>query len=205
MMAHSIVGRSQAPEKVTVTDLFYLRGLDVRSVNIPYLLAPYLRRFAAGRKSGAHISGGKFAWVAIGPKRQPNAAAGASKVAQDAHIVDEGGQADPSLAQAPPPPLVVARTMPQRLGRLEEEVQGLRRDVGSLCGLVERSMTDQGRFSTWMVSCMSQLMDASGMTYHEFNGTFQWSSPAAFQRHTKQRTGDANTFVAQQDQQQPDP
>ncbi|GKA14377.1 hypothetical protein Tco_0694023 [Tanacetum coccineum] len=50
-----IAGRSQAPEKVTVTDLFYLRGLDVGSVNIPYLLARYLRRFAAWRKSGALI------------------------------------------------------------------------------------------------------------------------------------------------------
>ncbi|GKA62123.1 hypothetical protein Tco_0761642, partial [Tanacetum coccineum] len=56
----SIAGRSQAPEKVTVTDLFYLRGLDVRSVNIPYLLARYLRRFAAGRKNGAHISSEQF-------------------------------------------------------------------------------------------------------------------------------------------------
>ncbi|GKE16022.1 hypothetical protein Tco_1423599, partial [Tanacetum coccineum] len=37
MMAHSIAGRSQAPEKVIMTDLF-----------------------AAGRKSGAHISGGQF-------------------------------------------------------------------------------------------------------------------------------------------------
>ncbi|GKC52644.1 hypothetical protein Tco_1075389, partial [Tanacetum coccineum] len=60
MMAYSIARRSQAPEKVTVTDLFYLRGLDVGSVNIPYLLARYLRRFAIGRKSGAHISGGQF-------------------------------------------------------------------------------------------------------------------------------------------------
>ncbi|GKB53558.1 hypothetical protein Tco_0904311 [Tanacetum coccineum] len=56
----SIAGRSQAPEKVTVTDLFYLRGMDVDSVNIPYLLARYLRLFAAGRKSGAHISCGQF-------------------------------------------------------------------------------------------------------------------------------------------------
>ncbi|GKG20753.1 hypothetical protein Tco_0380554, partial [Tanacetum coccineum] len=60
MMEHSIAGRSQAPEKVTVTDLFYLGGLDVGSINIPYLLARYLRMFAAGRKSGAHISGGQF-------------------------------------------------------------------------------------------------------------------------------------------------
>ncbi|GJU23819.1 hypothetical protein Tco_1157161 [Tanacetum coccineum] len=60
MMAHSIAGRSQAPEKVTMTDLFYLRGLDVGSVNIPYLLARYLRRFAVGRKSEALISGEQF-------------------------------------------------------------------------------------------------------------------------------------------------
>ncbi|GKD40448.1 hypothetical protein Tco_1260655, partial [Tanacetum coccineum] len=60
MMVHSIVSRSQAPEKVTVTDLFFLRGLDVGSVNIPYLLARYLRRFATGRNNGALISGGQF-------------------------------------------------------------------------------------------------------------------------------------------------
>ncbi|GKA78048.1 hypothetical protein Tco_0784585, partial [Tanacetum coccineum] len=60
MMAHSIAGRSQALEKVTVTDLFYLRGQDVGSVNIPYLLAQYLRRFVVERKSEALISGGQF-------------------------------------------------------------------------------------------------------------------------------------------------
>nr|GEU44588.1 hypothetical protein [Tanacetum cinerariifolium] len=60
LIACSIDGRSQAPKKVTVTDLFYLRGLDVGSVNIPYLLARYLRRFAAERKSGALVLGGQF-------------------------------------------------------------------------------------------------------------------------------------------------
>ncbi|GJS05695.1 hypothetical protein Tco_0322203 [Tanacetum coccineum] len=60
MMSHSIASRSQAPEKVTMIDLFYLRGMDVGSVNIPYLLDRYLRRFATGRKSGALISGGQF-------------------------------------------------------------------------------------------------------------------------------------------------
>ncbi|GKF32835.1 hypothetical protein Tco_0102633, partial [Tanacetum coccineum] len=58
LIACNIAGRSQAPEKVTVTDLFYLRGMDVDSVNIPYLLARYLRRFASRRKRGALISGG---------------------------------------------------------------------------------------------------------------------------------------------------
>ncbi|GJR74623.1 hypothetical protein Tco_0086988 [Tanacetum coccineum] len=56
------------------------RRLDVRSVNIPCLLAQYLRRFAAGRKSGALISG---------PERQPDDAASALGAAEDAPTVDE--------------------------------------------------------------------------------------------------------------------
>nr|GEV97397.1 hypothetical protein [Tanacetum cinerariifolium] len=39
LIACSIAGRSQGPEKVIVIDLFYLRGMDVGSINIPYLLA----------------------------------------------------------------------------------------------------------------------------------------------------------------------
>ncbi|GJT04164.1 hypothetical protein Tco_0838626 [Tanacetum coccineum] len=124
----SIARRSQAPEKVTVIDLFYLRGMDVDSINVPYLLGRYLRLFSARRKSGAHIFGGQFvarlakhfgllttktlqgltvialalmvinmaelvrlhicehlddtwAWVAIRPKTQPDAVAGAPGVA----------------------------------------------------------------------------------------------------------------------------
>ncbi|GKD41755.1 hypothetical protein Tco_1261962 [Tanacetum coccineum] len=141
MMAYSIVGSSQAPKKVTVTDFFYLRGLDVGSVNIPYLLARYLRWFTVGRKSEAHISGGQFvarlveqfglltaeilggltfddtwAWVAMGPERQPDAAAGAPAIAEDAPAVDKGDQVVLAPMQAPqqppPPPLAPARTMP---------------------------------------------------------------------------------------------
>ncbi|GJS62495.1 hypothetical protein Tco_0657279 [Tanacetum coccineum] len=123
-----------------------------------------------------------WAWVAMRPERQPDVAAGAPKAAEDALVDDDDGQAIPAPIQAPqpPPPLVAARTMPQRLGRLKEEVQGLRRDVKSLRGLVERSMTDQGRFSTWMISCITQLMEASGQAYQTFDGTFRGSSPAAF-------------------------
>ncbi|GKE75625.1 hypothetical protein Tco_1537666, partial [Tanacetum coccineum] len=53
------------------------------------------------------------------------------------------------------------------IGRLEEEIQELCRDIGSLHGLVERSMTDQGRVSTWMISCMTQLIEASGTSWKE--------------------------------------
>ncbi|GJV00510.1 hypothetical protein Tco_1329780 [Tanacetum coccineum] len=173
LIVWSIVGRSQAPEKVTVTDLFYLRGMDVGSVNISYLLARYLRLFTAGRKSKALISGGQFvarlakhfrllteerlqgltviapalpvidmaelvrlqicveindtwACIALGPEKQPDAATGVPRAAEDAPAVDEGDQAVLAPVQAPqqppPPPPAVGRTMPQRLGRLKEEV-----------------------------------------------------------------------------------
>ncbi|GJS86486.1 hypothetical protein Tco_0769122 [Tanacetum coccineum] len=116
----SIAGRSQVPKKVTVTDLFYLRGMDVVSINIPYLLARYLRLFASGKKHGVMI------FEAPGPERQPGVVVGVHEVAEDAHAVDEGTQADPAPVQAPqPPPPPPAKTMPQRLGRLEEEIQGL--------------------------------------------------------------------------------
>ncbi|GKC25375.1 hypothetical protein Tco_1027525, partial [Tanacetum coccineum] len=52
--------------------------------------------------------------------------------AEDAPDVDEGAQAVPAPIHAPPPPPpAMGRTMPQRLGRLEEEIQGLHQDVES--------------------------------------------------------------------------
>ncbi|GKG06395.1 hypothetical protein Tco_0326481, partial [Tanacetum coccineum] len=133
-------------------------------------------------------------------KRHPVAAAAASGGAKDAPDVDEGAQAVLAPIHAPPPlPPAAGRTMPQRLGRLEEEIQGLRQDIRSLRGLVERSMTDQDRFSTWMVSCMTQLMATSGRTYQAFDGTFRGSYPTVFERRTRRRTDDASTSIAQQD------
>ncbi|GKC53457.1 hypothetical protein Tco_1076202 [Tanacetum coccineum] len=196
LISYSISGRGQAPEKVTATDLFYLHSMDRGAANIPYLLAQYLFRHAERRKCGARLSGGYFirrlahhfglvsddglrglsVVAPSGLKRQPDVAAGALEATEDAPVVVEGDHAVPEPVQAPqqppPPPSVAARTMPQRLGRLEEEVQALCRDVGSLRGLVKRLMTDQRRFSTWMISCMAQLMDASGLTYQAFDRTF---------------------------------
>ncbi|GJQ94362.1 hypothetical protein Tco_0005501 [Tanacetum coccineum] len=144
------------------------------------------RRSQAPEKSGAHISGGQFVsrlaehfglltakilggLMVITPEL-PIINMGELVILQICMEVDDTWAWAPQ--QPPPPPLTAARTMPQRLGRLEEEVQGLRRDVGNLYGLVERLMTDHGRFSTWMMSRMAQLMDASRLTYQAFDGTF---------------------------------
>ncbi|GKB38922.1 hypothetical protein Tco_0883864 [Tanacetum coccineum] len=223
MMAHSIAGRSQAPKKVTVTDLFYLRGLDVGSVNIPYLLARYLRRFAAGRKSGAHISviapelliidmaelvrlqiceqlDDTWAWVAMGPERQPDAAAGAPRVAQDAPVIDEGGQADPAPVQAPPPPPAAARTMPQRMARLEEDVHEIRGTLAEQREVISAMARDFSRFCTWTTTSLARMMDRAGVTYTSYSET-----PREYTRRVRHRNDDASTSTAQQDPQQPDP
>nr|GEV11035.1 hypothetical protein [Tanacetum cinerariifolium] len=160
----------EAHEKVTATGVFYLCSMHQGAANVPYLLAQYFFSHAEGRKSGVRLSGGHFigclahhfglvsddglrglsvvthelplidigelvklniyreigddwAWVAPGPERQQVAAAGAPKAAKDAPAVDEGDQADSA--------------------HMWEEMQGLRQDVRSLHGLVERSMTDQ--------------------------------------------------------------
>ncbi|GJW50984.1 hypothetical protein Tco_0092335 [Tanacetum coccineum] len=201
MMAHSIAGRSQAPEKVTVTDLFYLRGMDVGSVNVPYLLARYPRRFAVGRKSRAYISGltvialelqiidmaelvrlqicmqldDTWAWVAMGPERQPDATAGAPRVAQDALIVDEGGQAVPAPVQAPqqppPPPPAPAMTMPQRMARLEEDVHEIHGALTKQREVIDAMARDFFRFSTWVTTRLGRMMDRAGVTYTPYSQT----------------------------------
>ncbi|GJS85977.1 hypothetical protein Tco_0752518 [Tanacetum coccineum] len=51
------------------------------------------------------------------------------KSGHDTHVYCEGGQDDPAPAQAPPPPPATARTMPQRMARLEEDVHEIRRTL----------------------------------------------------------------------------
>ncbi|GKE52033.1 hypothetical protein Tco_1487189 [Tanacetum coccineum] len=173
-----------------------LRGLSVVTREIPLVDMGELVKLNIYREIGDD-----WAWVAPRPERKPDVAAGALKAAEDAPIADEDTLAVPAPVQAPqppPPPPAAGRTMPQRLGRLKEEMEGLRQDVRSLRGLVERSMTNQDRFSTWMISCMTQLMETSGLTYQAFDGTFQGSYPAVFERRTRRKTDSANTSAAPQ-------
>ncbi|GJV70979.1 hypothetical protein Tco_1490974 [Tanacetum coccineum] len=132
LIACSIAGRSQAPEKVTMIDLFYLREMDVGSVNIPYLLARYLRLFTSGRKHWAMIS-----------------------------RVDEGALAILALAQVPQAPTAAgpAKTMAQRLGRLEEDVNGLGGALGEHREVLDSMACDFSQFTTWTVTGLSQMMD----------------------------------------------
>ncbi|GJY34633.1 hypothetical protein Tco_0419102 [Tanacetum coccineum] len=71
--------------------------------------------------------------------------------------------------------------------------------------VVESSFTEQTRVSTWMISCMTQLMDASGRTYQAFDSTLVGSSRLPYQRRVRPRTSDASTSAAPRTDDQPDP
>ncbi|GJY48159.1 hypothetical protein Tco_0438115 [Tanacetum coccineum] len=139
-----------------------LRGL---SVVVSELLVIDLHELA--RLNICSRFGDTWAWVAPGPERQQAAAAVAPRATEDAPAADEGAQVVPAPVQAPQPPLPASlpRTMSQRIDRLEEEVRELRQSVMGLRGVIESSITEQTRVSNWMISCMTQLMDASGRTY----------------------------------------
>nr|GEU55765.1 hypothetical protein [Tanacetum cinerariifolium] len=175
----SITGKIQVPEKVTVTNLFYLRGMDIDLVNVPNLLARYLRLLDSGRKQGATISGELhiidmsellrlqlciklddiLAWVALGQERQLDDAVGAPKDAEDAPIIDEG-------ALAVPAPREVLVSMAR----------------------------DFSRFTTWTVTSLLRMMDRAGVTYTRYS-----ESPAEYHRRSiRRRTDSSNTSTAPQ-------
>ncbi|GKC71528.1 hypothetical protein Tco_1117411 [Tanacetum coccineum] len=155
------------------------RLMDRGAANVPCLLAQYLFKHAEGRKSGAMLLGGHF----IG------------RLAHHFGQVSDGGLRGLS---------VVARELPFiDMERQPDDAIGAPRAAADAPAVdEERSMTDHGRFSTWMISCMTKLMEAIGQTYQAFDGTFRGSSPAVFERCTRQRTDDDNTSTAPQ---QPDP
>ncbi|GJT40824.1 hypothetical protein Tco_0612843 [Tanacetum coccineum] len=126
-------------------------------------------------------------WVAMGPARQPNVAAGAPAEVEDALIVDEGGQADPVPTQEPQhppsPPPAPTRTMPQRMSRLEEDVLGICGELTEQREVIDVMAHDFSRFSTWVVTCMGWMMDRAGVTYTPYS-----QSHVLYQRRVRQQS-----------------
>nr|GEU46085.1 hypothetical protein [Tanacetum cinerariifolium] len=97
MMAHSVAGMSQAPKKVTMTDFFYSRGLDVGSVNIPYLISKEVCCWE--EEWGSYLR--HLGLVPTGPARQEGDVRG---VAKEALVAPGGGDEDAEIPQAVPLP-----------------------------------------------------------------------------------------------------
>nr|GEX52129.1 hypothetical protein [Tanacetum cinerariifolium] len=168
--ALTISKKGQAHEKVTATDLFYLRSMDKGTmVNVPSLLAQYLFRHAEGRKHRAKRLGDTWAWVALGPERQSVATAGAP----------EGADCS-------------------RMARLEEEVHGLRESLGEQREILDVMSQDFSRFTTWMAATpatrtMPQRMAISEEEVYRLHKSLGWQR----KRCTKRRINDASTSTPQ--------
>ncbi|GKG14412.1 hypothetical protein Tco_0354012, partial [Tanacetum coccineum] len=140
-------------------------------------------------------------WVAIGPERKPDVVARAPGVAQNAPVIDEGGQADLAPVQAPPPPPAAGGTMPQRMLRLEEDMHEIHRTLAEQREVVDAMACNFSRFCTRTTTSLARMMDKASVTYMSYSQT-----PREYQRRrVRHRTGEASTSKAQQDPQQPDP
>ncbi|GKE40592.1 hypothetical protein Tco_1463997, partial [Tanacetum coccineum] len=72
-------------------------------------------------------------------------------------------------------------------------------------GVIESFTTEQSRVSTWLITCMTQLMDASVHTYQPFDNTLIGSSGLSYRRLVRPKTGDSSTSAAPHTDAQPDP
>ncbi|GKA05822.1 hypothetical protein Tco_0684942 [Tanacetum coccineum] len=135
LIACSLAGRSQAPEKGR------LQGLTVIVQDLPVIDMAELV-----------------------------AAAGALEVTEGAPLVDEGSLAVPAPVQVPQPPPVArsARTIAQRLGRLEEDVYGLRGALGEQSKVLDSMAYDSSRFTTWTITRLLRMMDQAGVMYTSY-------------------------------------
>ncbi|GKB84589.1 hypothetical protein Tco_0956861 [Tanacetum coccineum] len=145
LITFNIFERSHAPEKMTATDLFYLRNMDQGAVNLPNLLAIYLFMHAEGRKQRSMMSKGHF----IGRLVEhfglltEDRLRGLTVVIPDLTRIDKDEMA-PTVALGP-------RTMPQRTARHEEEVYKLRENLGEQREVLGSMSRDFAEFTTWTV------------------------------------------------------
>ncbi|GJZ19950.1 hypothetical protein Tco_0556540 [Tanacetum coccineum] len=144
--------------------------MDEGTVNLPYLLAQFLFRHAKGRKQWANMFGGNFTTRLAEHFRlhTEDSLRGLTVVVRDVTEIDmdelvrlricerlleipnwvaprpERQQVDPAPIQTPEAPPAA---------RFEEEVYKIRQNIVGLRRVVDRLITDQSRFATWMISC----------------------------------------------------
>ncbi|GJW07621.1 hypothetical protein Tco_1570044 [Tanacetum coccineum] len=131
-----------------------LRGMTVTAPTLPVIDMGELVRLQICEEIDD-----TWAWVALGPERQHDAVVGALEAAEDAHVVDEGGQAVLAPVQAPSPPPAAARTMPQRMARLEKDVHEIREKLSEQREVIGAMAKDFSRFTVWATSGIAQLLD----------------------------------------------
>ncbi|GJU30836.1 hypothetical protein Tco_1174425 [Tanacetum coccineum] len=208
MITCSISGRGQGAKKVTRVNLFYLRTMDQGTANVPYLLAQYLFRHAEGRKSRARLSGGYYiGFLAAHFGLVSNEGLrGLSIIGRELSVIDLHDLARLNICSRFGDTWAWVAHGLERQQAAAAGTPGAAEDAPAADeGVVESSITKQTRVSTWMISCMMQLMDASGRTYQAFDSTLVNSSRLSYQRCVRPRIDDVGTSTAPLTNDQPDP
>ncbi|GJS60050.1 hypothetical protein Tco_0654834 [Tanacetum coccineum] len=119
-----------------------------------------------------------------------DAAAGDPGTAEDAPTVDEGDQAILAPVQAPQPP-PSARTMPQRMANLKEDMHDICRALAEQREVIVVMAKDFSRFTVWEARGITQLLDSTGASYTPYSETH-----IPYQRRVRRMTNGASTSAA---------
>ncbi|GKF24838.1 hypothetical protein Tco_0080732, partial [Tanacetum coccineum] len=144
LVAFSIVGRGQTPEKV------FFRGKQGAKMSVVYCMFRSVL-WSDHRVEPPDIDSGE--------RQQDRAVARAAHI--DPEVAQEGAPADPTPIQPQQMPQAAdpaPRTMPQRMQRLKEEVHRLRESLREQQVLLKRVSGDQERVTTWVVDRITRLM-----------------------------------------------
>ncbi|GKE42015.1 hypothetical protein Tco_1469299, partial [Tanacetum coccineum] len=171
-----------APSYTSIRDpiLRMCHRMDVGSVNVPYLLAMYLRLFAARRKSRALIFGGQFiarlaehfGLLTEERLRGLTVIAPASRLLIWLRLLRLFWQS--AQEHNRPQPTLVWVELCSKIGG------ELRRGVG----------IPTGWFATWTIISLARMMNRAGVAY-----TSYFETPGEYQRRTRKRTDEANTLA----------
>nr|GEZ83212.1 hypothetical protein [Tanacetum cinerariifolium] len=160
------------------------RGMDIGSVNVPYFLARYLRLFSAGRKSEAHISGGRFVAMLADHFGLLTAEilGGLTVIAPELPVIDMAELVRLQICTS----VATSTTSP-----CQDRASEIREIRGGCVG---------NAYGCWeLVWTCREIDDRSWEILHMVDDMYD-----AADRRTRQGTGEANTSTAQQDPQQPD-
>ncbi|GJS47942.1 hypothetical protein Tco_0598063 [Tanacetum coccineum] len=195
LITFTISRRGQTPENVTTTDLFFLKSMDEGTVigRHFWVITEQTLQTLTVEVHGLTIIDIEeliklriykrvldvVSWVAVGPQRQQVGAAG------------EAAQVDPEAPQDA-----------DRSQRVEEEVYQMRQGLCQQSEMIKRLTTKHARYSSWMIDCMTELMEQRGMMFMRFDGTLATlatNSHLQFERRrVRPRTTGASTSAGQQ-------
>nr|GEU76358.1 hypothetical protein [Tanacetum cinerariifolium] len=186
--------RGQAPELVNTTDFFFLRSMDEGTMMLGgQFIAQLGIHFRVITEQSLHTLTTKvlelptinleelirlrickrlmdtIVWVVVCPQRHQVEAMGKAaeidpEAPQDAHVGQEDVQAD-LAPQMPQEAIPASRNIAQRLHKVKEKVHQLSKGLRDQHVMIEGFVSEQARYSAWMVDRMIEFIEQRGLRY----------------------------------------